>query len=224
MEIVDKFLAVRKIGGSYPTGLLVGSFISALSYEVAERAPTETPVDFGVQYCCHLVFRLALNLDGRRRRIRTSWNCRRVMRFDLRDGEDWMDPAKVVGKAELDGVRVRSPQNLKGPEVDLRELAGRARGGYVLGEDIRLGSYRNVGCFLKSAVSGFPLVFAGFCKLRAKELVERIQVHREVECTSVGDVTLGVDGEARLIALVGEEGRDTSSTVGSGVVGEFRER
>ena len=69
MEIVDKFLAVRKIRRSYPAGLLVGSFISAPSYEVAERAPTETPVDLGVQYCCHLVFRLALNLDGRRRRI-----------------------------------------------------------------------------------------------------------------------------------------------------------
>lgn len=53
--------------------------------------------------------------------------------------------------------------------------------------------------------------------------VEFVQVDGKFASTSGGEVVFGVDGDVRMIALVGEERRDTGGRVRSVVVGELRE-
>jgi hypothetical protein len=54
-------------------------------------------------------------------------------------------------------------------------------------------------------------------------LVKRVEVRNEISGPSGGEITLGVDGDQRVIAFVGEEGGNASSVVRGVVVSEFSE-
>src|SRR3979490_3031468 len=57
----------------------------------------------------------------------------------------------------------------------------------------------------------------------AKFLMKFVQVHNKVLSSRRSEVTFRMDGEVWVVAFIGKEGRDSSRSTGSIVVGEFCE-
>src|SRR3979490_524740 len=57
----------------------------------------------------------------------------------------------------------------------------------------------------------------------AEFLMKFVQVHNEVLSSRGSKISFGMDGEVWVVAFIGKEGRDSSRSTGSIVVGEFCE-
>ena len=72
-----------------------------------------------------------------------------------------------------------------------------------------------------SGISGNLVGTLGVSYMLSELLVKLIEVSDKVTCASGREVTLGMNSNVWVIALVGKEGRNTSCSTGRIVVGEL---
>ncbi len=68
------------------------------------------------------------------------------------------------------------------------------------------------------------VAFLSFRDVLSEHLVKFIEICYELSCPSGSDVTIRVNRDGRVVALVGVEGGDTSGSIQSVVIRKFRKR
>src|SRR3979490_2660142 len=111
----------------------------------------------------------------------------------------------------------------KGPQKLLGEFFGRARCSKELCFDKREVSNLEVWCWKSFGVGRGLVCLLGGEDCSAEFLMKFVQVHNEVLSSRRSEITFGMDGEVQVVAFIGKEGRDSSRSTGSIVVGEFCE-
>ena len=79
-----------------------------------------------------------------------------------------------------------------------------------------------VWCWSSSSVRGSLVLQLHSSHLLMEELVEGVKIDGVFSSSFGGKVSFWVDGDVGMVALVGEEGRDTSGSIRSIVVRELR--
>jgi hypothetical protein len=121
-------------------------------------------------------------------------------------------------------VRARLRDDDERPKVLFRKFFGRSHRTEVLGFDIdrttnlECGHFRAL-CIHRTLVS---LLHKGH--LFTKEVVERVEIDRVLLCLYGRQISLRVDGNAQVVAFVGEERRHTCCCIRGIIVCELCER
>ena len=123
-----------------------------------------------------------------------------------------------VWKLECDGVSAWLCGDGERPKVSLCKFPRGPRGVEVLSFDKSLVTNFEVWCWSSSSVCGFLLSQLHSSHLLMEELLERVKIDRVFLSSFRGKVSFWVDGDIGVVALVGEEERDTSGCIQSIVV------
>ena len=123
-----------------------------------------------------------------------------------------------VWKSECDGVSAWLCDDGERPKVSLCEFPQGPSGVEVLSFDESLVTDFEVRCRSLSSVRGSLVSQLRSSHLLMEELVEGIKIDRVFWSLFGGKVLFWVDGDVGVVALVGEEGRDTSDSIQSIVV------
>ena len=121
-------------------------------------------------------------------------------------------------------MRSRLSDNGKWSEVFVREFCGGSVRTEIFGLHVHLVANLEIRSWTSFCVSRALIAFLSFSHLRSEEFVELVQVGDKGLRCGGGEVAIGIDGEVRMVALVGEERRYSSGSTRSVVVREFGER
>ena len=142
----------------------------------------------------------------------------RCCRFQLRDMENGVNGLHEVWKSECDGVSAWLCNDGERPKVSLCEFPQGPSGTEVLSFDKSLVTNFEVQCWSSSSIHRSLVLQLCSCHLLMEELVEGVKINRVFLSLFGGKVLFWVGGDVGVVALVGEEGRDTSGYIQSIVV------
>ena len=123
-----------------------------------------------------------------------------------------------VRKSECDGVSVWLCDDCERSKVSLCEFPRGPSGMEVLSFDESLVTDFEVWCQSSSSIHRSLVLQLRSSHLLTEELVEGVKINGVFLSSFGGKVLFWVDGDVRVVALVGEEGRDASGCVQSIVV------
>ena len=126
-----------------------------------------------------------------------------------------------VQKSECDGVSAWWCDDGERPKVSLYKFPRGPSGVEVLSFDKSLVTDFEVQCQSSSSVRRSLVSQLHSSHLLMEELVEGVKIDRVFLSSFKGKVSFWVDGDVGVVALVGKEGRDTSSYIQSIVVQEL---
>ena len=135
-----------------------------------------------------------------------------------------MDSAHGCGESEGIGLGSDLGDDFVWTKVLLRELLGGTSDPEVLGLDIDTISDVQLRRRCTTLISRSLISELCFTDILLEMLVEFFEVDREFMSASRGERVFGVNGDVGMVALVGEEWRDTRSIAWGVVVGKLRER
>ena len=135
-----------------------------------------------------------------------------------------MDGAHGCGESEGIGLGSDLGDDFVWTKVLLRELLGWTSDSEVLGLDIDAISDVQLRRRCTTLIGRSLVSELCFTDILLEMLVEFFEVDREFMSASGGERVFGVNGDVGMVALVGEEWRDTRSIAWGGVVGKLRER
>src|SRR3979490_843939 len=103
----------------------------------------------------------------------------------------------------------------------LGEFLGRTHCSKELCLDKREVSDLEVWCWKSFGVGRGLVCLLGSEDCSVEFLMKFVQVHYEVLSSQRSEITFGMDGEVRVVAFIGKEGRDSSHSTGSIVEADF---
>ena len=127
-----------------------------------------------------------------------------------------------VWKLECDGMSAWLCNDGERPKVSLYEFPRGPSGVEVLSFDKSLVTNFEVRCWSSSSVHGSLISQLCSGHLLMEELVEGVKINGVFSSSFKGKVLFWVDRDVRVVAFVGEEGRDASGSIQSIVVRELR--
>ena len=123
-----------------------------------------------------------------------------------------------VQKSECDGVSAWLCDDCERPKVSLCEFPQGPSGVEVLGFDESLVTNFEVQCWSSSSICRSLILHLCSSHLLTEELVEGVKIDGVLSTLFEGKVSFWVDRDIGVVALVDEEGRDTSGCIWSIVV------
>ena len=123
-----------------------------------------------------------------------------------------------VWKSECDGVSAWLCDDCERPKVSLCEFPRGSSGVEALSFDESLVTDVEVQCWSSSSVRRSLISQLHSSHLFTEELVEGVKINGVFSSSFGGKVSFWVDRDVGVVALVGEEGRDVSSSIWSIIV------
>ena len=138
--------------------------------------------------------------------------------------KDGVNTSHRVGKTEGEGDRADLCYNLKRSWVFLCEFLRGSGSTDVIRLNKDFISDLEVWWWSPMSVCGDRVSFLRVGYVGLELLVQVIEIDRKVSGPGRGNVTFGVDGDAKMITLVGVEWSQTRHSTQSIVISEFRQR
>ena len=134
--LISGFVSVGEVNSRDPAVFLISAFITCPTNKVKEFAgfPISVIV-FGVRYFTEFIFYVIINHNG----FRWWWSSIIELVWDagleLRDMENRMYPAEIVGKGNSNRVLANMVEDLEGTKVSFRKSLGGTGGANEIGKD-----------------------------------------------------------------------------------------
>jgi hypothetical protein len=143
--------------------------------------------------------------------------------LELGNVKDRVNSTHVSGKFNGEGSGTGLADNFIRTVELLRELLRRPGRSESFGIDVDFVPNRDFGINDSSFIHRTLIALLSSSHLVSEFLVKGVEICDEISGPSGGEITLGVDGDRRVIAFVGEEGGNARSVIRGVVVSEFSE-